>query len=65
MDIINKFKRHYLMIDDNMGLVFGCTCGKRGKREVLLEEPDTTFKRVSKRKCPVCKEYKKWTSAKP
>ena len=60
MSILSKIKKritpHYLIIGHYTGEVIGCTCGKRGKEEVLSEEPLSTFKRVSKRKCPVCKD---------
>lgn len=68
MSIANKIKRellpHYLIIGHYTGGVIGCTCGKSGKEEVLSEEPLSTFKRVSKRKCPVCKESGKWNEVK-
>lgn len=63
MITINKIKRnltpHYLIIGHYTGEVIGCTFGKRGKEEVLSEEPLSTFKRVSKRECPVCKKFGK------
>lgn len=56
-EIQNKIAPHYLIIGHYTGEVIGCTCGKSGREEVLAEEPLSTFKRVSKRKCPVCKEF--------
>lgn len=60
MRVADKIKRklrpHYLIIGHYTGEVIGCTRGKSGKEEVLSEEPLSRFKRVSMRKCPVCKE---------
>lgn len=60
MKIADRIKRkllpHYLIIGHYTGEVIGCTCGKSGKEEVLSEEPWVRFKRISKRKCPICKE---------
>lgn len=60
-NIINKIRRnltpHYLIIGHYTGKIIGCTCGKSGKEEVLNEEPLSTFKRVSKRKCPACRKF--------
>lgn len=49
------FLPHYLIIGRYTGKAIGCTCGKKGRQEVLEEEPGCTFKRVSRRKCPICK----------
>ena len=61
MKIIRKFRNaitpHYLIIGHYSGEVIGCCCGKSGKEHVLAEEPLSTFKWVSKRKCPICKEF--------
>ena len=61
MKIIRKFRNaitpHYLIVGHYSGKVIGCCCGKTGKIGVLTEEPLSTFKRVSKRKCPICKEF--------
>lgn len=61
MRIIRKIKEmvtpHYLIIGHYSGEAIGCCCGESGKRDVLEEEPLSTFKRVSKWKCPVCKEF--------
>lgn len=61
MKIIRKFQNmiipHYLIIGHYSGGVIGCCCGKTGKQDVLAEEPLSTFKRVSRRKCPVCREF--------
>ena len=63
MGIVDKIKGelapHYLIIGHYTGEVIGCTCGNSGKKEVLAEEPLSTFKRIYKRKCPVCKEFRK------
>lgn len=63
MRIADKIKRelapHYLIIGHYTGEVIGCTCGDSGKKEVLAEEPLSKFRRVSKRKCPVCEEFGK------
>ena len=48
---------HYLIVGHYSGEVIGCCCGKNGKQDVLAEEPLSTFKRVSRRKCPVCREF--------
>lgn len=60
MGIVNKiirtFTPHYVIIDHYTGEVIGCCRGKTGKKNVLSEEPLSTFTRLSKRKCPVCKE---------
>lgn len=59
MKLKNKIKRkvtpHYLVIGHYSGEAIGCCCGRSGKKDVLAEEPLSTFKRVSRRKCPVCK----------
>lgn len=59
--IIRKFHNmitpHYLIVGHYTGEVIGCCWGKNGKADVLTEEPLSTFKRVSRRKCPVCKEF--------
>ena len=47
---------HYLIIGRSTKQVIGCCRGKAGKRDVLAEEPGSTFKRCSKRKCAVCNE---------
>jgi hypothetical protein len=61
MKIIKKLQTmltpHYLIIGHYSGKVIGCCRGKSGKMDVLEEEPLSTFKRVSRRKCPVCKEF--------
>lgn len=61
MRIIKKIKEmvmpHYLIIGHYSGKVIGCCCGKNGKQNALDEEPLSTFKRVNKRKCPVCNEF--------
>lgn len=58
MRIARKIKNviipHYLIFGDYVKEPIGCTRGKRGKEEVLYEEPSSTFKRISKRKCPIC-----------
>ncbi len=60
MNIVKRIKRaltpHYLIIGHYTGAVIGCCCGKSGKEDVLEEEPLSTFQRISKRKCPICKE---------
>ena len=48
---------HYLIIGHYSGRVIGCCCGKSGKQEVLAGDPLSTFKRISRQKCPVCKEF--------
>lgn len=61
MKIIKKIQNmitpHYLIIGYYSGKAIGCCCGKSGKQDVLAEEPLSTFKRVSRRKCPICKEF--------
>ena len=52
--IKNALTPHYLIIGHYTGASIGCTCGKRGKEDVLCEEPLSTFKRISKRRCPIC-----------
>ncbi len=54
--IVNAFTPHYLIIGHYTGEVIGCCCGESGKRDVLCEEPLSTFKRIERRKCPICKE---------
>lgn len=49
------FLPHYLIIGKYTNKPIGCTCGKSGKRDVLDEEPDSTFIKVQRRKCPICK----------
>lgn len=49
------FLPHYLVIGCYNRKAIGCTYGRRGCKEVLEEEPGCTFKRVSRRKCPICK----------
>lgn len=51
---LNRFKPHYLIIGKYTGKPIGCICGKRGKSDVLEEEPGATFQRVRRRKCPIC-----------
>ncbi len=48
------FLPHYLIIGKYINEPIGCTCGKKGKEEVLEEEPGATFRRISKKKCPIC-----------
>lgn len=45
---------HYEIIGGYTGEVIGCCCGKRSQRDVLYEEPNATFRRVRKSKCPIC-----------
>ena len=54
--LINNLKQHFLIIGKYTGEPIGCTCGKKGKEEVLEEEPGATFRRISKKKCPICNE---------
>ena len=51
-----KYLPHYLVIGHCTKKVIGCTRGKQGKLDVLAEEPGSTFKRCSRRKCPICNE---------
>jgi len=47
---------HYLIIGASTELIIGCTNGEFGKEGVLYEEPkETTFKKIKRSKCPVCK----------
>ena len=55
--IKNMFVPHYLIIGYYSKTAIGCTCGKSGKRDVLAEEPMAKFQRISRRKCPICKEF--------
>lgn len=61
MKIIRKLQNiiipHYLIIGHYSGEVIGCCRGKSGKQDALAEEPLSTFKRISRRKCPVCREF--------
>lgn len=61
MSFLRKIKNmivpHYLIIGYYTKTPIGCTCGECGKRDVLEEEPNATFQRISRRKCPVCKEF--------
>lgn len=50
-----KFSPHYLIIGAYSKKPIGCTCGQSGKNDVLAEEPGCKFKRVSRKKCPICK----------
>lgn len=52
--IKNAITPHYLIFGDYIKEPIGCTCWKRGKEDVLYEEPGSAFKRISKRKCPIC-----------
>lgn len=58
-----KIKRlfipHYVIIGHYTGTAIGCCYGKDGKQDVLNEEPDSTFKRVSPWKCPICHSVEK------
>lgn len=60
MQIAKKLKDivtpHYLIIGHYSGEVIGCCCGESGKKDVLEEEPLSTFRRISRLKCPICKE---------
>lgn len=49
------FSPHYIIIGAYSKKPIGCTCGCSGKRDVLAEEPGCTFKRVSQKRCPICK----------
>ena len=61
MRLINKiklmFQPHYQIIGHYTGEVIGCCRGKSGMRDVLEEEPLSTFRRCSPRKCCICKEF--------
>lgn len=52
--LINNLKPHFLIIGKYTSEPIGCTYGKKGKEEVLEEEPGATFRRISKKKCPIC-----------
>lgn len=49
------FSPHYIIIEAYFKRPIGCTCGRSGKMDVLAEEPGCTFKRVSRKRCPICK----------
>lgn len=49
------FLPHYLIIGAYSKKPIGCTCGNSGKKDVLEEEPGSTFIKVQRRKCPICK----------
>lgn len=57
--IRNLITPHYLIIGHYTGEIIGCCMGKDGKKDVLAEEPLSTFRRINKRKCPVCKEFRR------
>lgn len=48
-----KRRYHYLIFGSYVKEPVGC-CWDRF--DVLLEEPDSTFKRIAKNKCPICNE---------
>lgn len=56
--LVNFIEPHYLIIGHYTGKAIGCTCGKRGQKDVLEEEPRATFKRIKKRNCPICNQNK-------
>jgi hypothetical protein len=50
---------HYLIIGAGTGEPIGCTNGEFGKEGVLYEEPpETTFIKIKRSKCQVCKGEK-------
>ena len=44
------------MIGKNTKEIIGCCNGSKGRAEVMSQELGTTFKRCSRRACPICYE---------
>ena len=55
--IKNMFVPHYLIIGYYTKTAIGCTCGKSGIKDVLEEEPNSTFQRIIRKKCPICNKF--------
>lgn len=47
---------HYVVIGKNTKEIIGCCNGSKGRAEVMSQELGATFKRCSRRACPICYE---------
>ena len=56
--VYQKLIPHYVVIGKHTKEVIGCCNGSRGRAEVMSQEFDATFKRCSRRACPICQELK-------
>ena len=50
------FEPHWIIIGNNTKEVIGCCSGRDGLAVAMYQEPNSTFKRVRRSKCPICKE---------